>query len=94
MIADHVGNLGHLNARNTTLVFASPAPQADIARLKAKMGWQMPWYTITDDFDRDFGSTSGTAPMRSSATASGCFAPTSSTTAATRRWATPGATWT
>ena len=55
MIADHVGNLGHLNARNTTLVFASPAPQADIARLKAQMGWQMPWYTITDDFDRDFG---------------------------------------
>src|SRR5262245_60774606 len=55
MIADHVGNLAHLNARDTTLVFASPAPQADITRLKARMGWQMPWYTITDDFDTDFG---------------------------------------
>jgi predicted dithiol-disulfide oxidoreductase (DUF899 family) len=55
MIADHVGNLAHLNARDTTLVFVSRAPQADIERLKARMGWSMPWYTLTDDFDRDFG---------------------------------------
>ncbi|HUB57686.1 MAG TPA: DUF899 family protein, partial [Mycobacterium sp.] len=27
MIADHIGNLAHLNARDTTLVFASRAPQ-------------------------------------------------------------------
>ena len=31
MVADHVGNLAHLNARNTTLVFCSRAPQADIS---------------------------------------------------------------
>lgn len=55
MMADHVGNLAHLNARDTTLVFASRAPQADIERLKARMDWKMPWYTITDDFDADFG---------------------------------------
>jgi predicted dithiol-disulfide oxidoreductase (DUF899 family) len=56
MMADHVGNLAHLNARDTTLVFASRAPQADIKRLKARMGWEkIPWYTITDDFDKDFG---------------------------------------
>jgi predicted dithiol-disulfide oxidoreductase (DUF899 family) len=55
MIADHIGNLAHLNARSTTLVFASRAGQPDIARVKARMGWRMPWYTITDDFDRDFG---------------------------------------
>ncbi len=54
MIADHVGNLAHLNARDTTLVFASRAPQPDIERLKARMGWHMPWYTITDSFDADF----------------------------------------
>ncbi|WP_436789088.1 DUF899 domain-containing protein [Yinghuangia sp. YIM S10712] len=54
MVADHVGNLAHLNARDTTLVFASRAPQPDIERVKARMGWTMPWYTITDDFDRDF----------------------------------------
>jgi predicted dithiol-disulfide oxidoreductase (DUF899 family) len=55
MVADHVPHLAHLNARDTTLVFASPASQADIERLKARMGWQMPWYTITDSFDADFG---------------------------------------
>ena len=55
MIADHIGHLAHLNARDTTLVFASRAPQADIGRLKARMGWRMPWYTITDGFDADFG---------------------------------------
>src|SRR5262249_18360893 len=55
MVADHVAPLAHLNARDTTLVFVSRAPQADIERVKARMGWQMPWYTITDDFDADFG---------------------------------------
>ena len=53
--ADQVGNLAHLNARDTTLAYASRAPQTDIARLKARMGWDMPWYTITDSFDADFG---------------------------------------
>lgn len=54
--ADQVSNLVHLNARNTTLVYASRAPQTDIKRLKARMGWQrIPWVTITDGFDADFG---------------------------------------
>ncbi|MCO4318229.1 DUF899 family protein [Phyllobacterium sp. 21LDTY02-6] len=56
MVADQVAHVAHLNARDTTLVFASRAPQADITRLKAKMGWaNIPWVTITDDFDADFG---------------------------------------
>ena len=50
-----VAHLAHLNARDTTLVYASRAPQPDIARLKARMEWEMPWYTITDSFDKDFG---------------------------------------
>ncbi len=53
--ADQVSHLSHLNARNTTLTYASRAPQVDIARLKMRMGWSMPWYTITDSFDVDFG---------------------------------------
>jgi len=53
--ADQVSDLAHLNARDTTLAYASRAPQADIARLKAKMGWEMPWYTIEGSFDADFG---------------------------------------
>jgi predicted dithiol-disulfide oxidoreductase (DUF899 family) len=55
LVADQVADVAHLNARDTTLVFASRAPQADIARVKARMGWTMPWYTMTDTFDVDFG---------------------------------------
>jgi predicted dithiol-disulfide oxidoreductase (DUF899 family) len=55
LMADQVTHLAHLNARDTTLVYASRAPQADIARLKARMDWDIPWYTITDSFDADFG---------------------------------------
>src|SRR5687767_7965584 len=40
---DQVSHLAHLNARDTTLAWASRAPQADIVRMKAKMGWGMPW---------------------------------------------------
>lgn len=38
---------------DTTLAFASRAGQKDIASLKTRMGWEMPWYTITDDFGED-----------------------------------------
>ena len=53
--ADQVAHLGHLNARDTTLAYVSRAPQPEIARLREEMGWEMPWYTITDDWDLDFG---------------------------------------
>ena len=56
MVADQVSDLSHISARDTTLVYASRAPQADIQRLKSTMGWEhIPWYTITDEFDTDFG---------------------------------------
>jgi predicted dithiol-disulfide oxidoreductase (DUF899 family) len=55
MVADQVAHVAHLNARDTTLVFVSRAPQADIERVKARMGWEMPWFSITDGFDADFG---------------------------------------
>jgi predicted dithiol-disulfide oxidoreductase (DUF899 family) len=56
MVADQVAHPAHLNGRDTTLVFASRASQKDIKRLKARMGWEfIPWYTITDEFDKDFG---------------------------------------
>ena len=58
-MADHIGNLAHLHARDTTLVYASRGSQADISRIKQRMGWSHPWYTIvpTADaaFDVDFG---------------------------------------
>jgi predicted dithiol-disulfide oxidoreductase (DUF899 family) len=55
-VADQVAHPAHLNARDTTLAFVSRAPQAEIQSLKERMGWQLiPWYTVTDGFDRDFG---------------------------------------
>ncbi len=55
MMADQVAHPAHLNARDTTLAYVSRAPQPDIRRLKARMGWRVPWYTITDGFDADLG---------------------------------------
>ncbi len=54
-VADQVAHPAHLNARDTTLAFVSRAPQAEIQGLKERMGWNIPWYTLTDDFDADFG---------------------------------------
>jgi predicted dithiol-disulfide oxidoreductase (DUF899 family) len=55
MLADQVADVAHLHERDTTLVFASRAPQTDIERVTARMGWEMPWVTMVDDFDADFG---------------------------------------
>ena len=54
--ADQVAHPAHLNARDTTLAYVSRAPQAEIQALKERKGWEtIPWYTVTDDFDADFG---------------------------------------
>jgi predicted dithiol-disulfide oxidoreductase (DUF899 family) len=56
MVADQVAHPAHLNARDTSLAFVSRAPQENIQRLKARMGWELiPWYGLMDDFDSDFG---------------------------------------
>ena len=54
-VADQMTHPAHLYARDTAFVLMSRAPQADIERLKKRMGWEhLPWYTLTDDFDADF----------------------------------------
>jgi predicted dithiol-disulfide oxidoreductase (DUF899 family) len=53
--ADQVGHLGHLHAKDTTFARVSRAPQENIARYQERMGWEGPWYTLTDGFDEDFG---------------------------------------
>jgi predicted dithiol-disulfide oxidoreductase (DUF899 family) len=55
LMADQVASVVHLHARDTSFAYASRAPQPDIARLKKQMGWTHPWYTMTDQFDADFG---------------------------------------
>jgi predicted dithiol-disulfide oxidoreductase (DUF899 family) len=55
MVADQVAHPAHLGGRDTALAFVSRAPQAEIQSLKERMGWQhIPWYSLTDDFDKDF----------------------------------------
>ena len=82
----------YLNARDTTLAFASRAPPGRHRRLKARMGWDMPWYTITDGFDADFGVHEWHGTNVHPRRGHGCSAPISSITAATNRWAAPGTT--
>ena len=55
MMAAQDAHPAHLNARDTTLAYVSRAPQPDIERWKRRTGFDVPWYTLTDDFDADFG---------------------------------------
>lgn len=57
IFVDGIVHLAHLHARDTTLVLASPAPQAETERFKTRMGWTFPWFTTLDDFSEDFGVT-------------------------------------
>ncbi|EON91848.1 hypothetical protein MARLIPOL_09501 [Marinobacter lipolyticus SM19] len=61
MVMDNIGhNIVHVNARDTTFVFTSPAPQSEIIALQKRMGWHTPWYTdhgrrFADAFDAGKG---------------------------------------
>ncbi|CAA9556510.1 MAG: FIG172199: hypothetical thioredoxin family protein [uncultured Thermomicrobiales bacterium] len=59
LFTDNIGHLAHLHARDTSLALVSRAPQAEIAPLRAWMGWDIPWYSSTDDFNSDCGVTDG-----------------------------------
>ncbi len=54
MFTDQVSELAHLHARDVSFALVSRASQERIAAYKQRMGWDIPWYTITDDFDADF----------------------------------------
>ncbi|MCG8393542.1 MAG: DUF899 domain-containing protein [Pseudomonadales bacterium] len=57
MVMDNIGhNLAHVNARDTTFVFTSPAPQDEILALQKRMHWLAPWYT---DHGRRFADAFG-----------------------------------
>ena len=63
MVMDNIGhNLAHVNARDTTFVFTSPAPQEEIQALQQRMNWSAPWYTDHGRrFADDFGAGKGFA---------------------------------
>jgi predicted dithiol-disulfide oxidoreductase (DUF899 family) len=58
VVADNVGHLAHLHARDTSFALVSRAPLAKIEAFKARMGWNLPWYSSFDsDFNYDFHVT-------------------------------------
>ena len=95
LLADQVGHLAHLERPLHHAGVRLGVPQDAIAQLKKEMGWDIPWYTITDSFDADFGVDEwhGTnAFLRSTVAGHGSSARTPSTTVATKRWAALGPT--
>jgi predicted dithiol-disulfide oxidoreductase (DUF899 family) len=56
--ADNVGDLAHLQARNTTYAAVSRAPMSTIEPFRQRMGWTFPWYSsLGNDFNYDFHVT-------------------------------------
>jgi len=57
-VADNIGHLSHLHARDTTLVLVSRAPLSKIEPFRRRMGWNVPWYSsFGSDFNYDFHVT-------------------------------------
>ena len=55
MIVDNMGHPAHLELRNTKRVLVSLAPIAELETYRAKMGWDIPWYSSAgSDFNQDF----------------------------------------
>lgn len=58
MFTDQIGELAHINARDTTIALVSTAPQPQIQAFRERMGWQVPWYTtVGDEFQTARGTT-------------------------------------
>ena len=54
MFTDNVGNIVHLNQRDTTFAIVAVAPIDQIEALKKRLGWTMPFYSTSSDLNRDF----------------------------------------
>lgn len=63
MMADHIGPLSHLHAKDTALVLISRARVAKLHAFRERMGWELPWVSSgptsseTATFNEDFGAT-------------------------------------
>jgi predicted dithiol-disulfide oxidoreductase (DUF899 family) len=57
-LADGIGHLAHLHARDTMLAMVSRAPLAKLEAFRQRMGWTVPWYScFGSDFNYDFHIT-------------------------------------
>jgi predicted dithiol-disulfide oxidoreductase (DUF899 family) len=60
MMADHIGPLSHLQARDTSFVLVSRAPLTTLLPFRDRMGWSLPWVSSgRTTFNEDFGVTVG-----------------------------------
>lgn len=59
MFTDTAGRLDHVNQRDTTVALVSTAPFEEIEAFKRRMGWDVPWYSCGDNFNRDFDVSGG-----------------------------------
>jgi predicted dithiol-disulfide oxidoreductase (DUF899 family) len=58
MMADHIGPLSHLHARDTSFVLVSRAPLSSLIAFRDRMGWSLPWVSSGGStFNEDFGVT-------------------------------------
>lgn len=58
MMADHVGPLAHMHARDTTFVAVARAPFPKLLAYRERMGWSFPFYSsYGTSFNEDFGVT-------------------------------------
>ncbi len=58
MVADFMGPLSHIHARDTSLAMVSRAPIGKILPFRQRMGWTQPWYSsFGTTFNEDFHAT-------------------------------------
>ena len=60
MFADQIGHLDHLRARGVEMAFVSPAPIGLLQAYRSRMGWSVPWYSGTEEFNRVCGVSAET----------------------------------
>jgi predicted dithiol-disulfide oxidoreductase (DUF899 family) len=60
MFTDQISHLAHLHARDTTMAIVSLSRYEDLAALRERMGWQVPFYSSAgNDFAADCGTAEG-----------------------------------
>ncbi len=58
MMADHVGPLSHLHAKDTSFALVSRAPVGALLAFRDRMGWDLPWVSSgATTFNEDFHVT-------------------------------------
>jgi predicted dithiol-disulfide oxidoreductase (DUF899 family) len=54
LFTDNIGNMVHLNQRDTTIAIIAKAPIDQIQALKQRLGWSLPVYSTDGSINRDF----------------------------------------